>query len=245
MTALRLLQKRFASSLLDAERPTPHEVTGAGRRFAVYRNNVRVSLTDGLVTRFPLCHALVGDAFFRAMAARFIELCPPRSPILAHWGDALPEFIELFPPADGLPYLADCARLEIARTEAYHAADAMPLAPAALAEIARETWGEARLTLHPSVRVVASRHPVGSIWRMHVEAVGPPQDWPAEDVLVARPFSEVVVAVLPRGGATFIEALTGLPVASAAEHAARRVRGFDLKGCLFAVVSQRLMVAAA
>lgn len=244
MTALRLLQKRFASALLDAERPVPPEVTRAGRRFAVHRNTVRMSLTDALVARFPLCHALVGDAFFRAMAARFIELCPPRSPILAHWGDELPEFIELFPPASGLPYLADCARLEIARTEAYHAADATPLAPAALAAIAPETWGEARLTLHPSVRVVASRHPVGSIWRMHVGAAGPPRVWPAEDVLVARPFSDVIVEVLPLGGAAFVEALAGLSIAAAAEYAAGRFRGFDLKECLLAVVSRKLVVAA-
>jgi hypothetical protein len=243
MTALRLLQKRFASALLDAERPTPPEVAAAGRRFAVYRNNVRVSLTDALVARFPLCHTLVGDAFFRAMAARFIELCPPRSPILSVWGDELPEFIELFPPASGLPYLADCARLEVARTEAYHAADVTPLAPAALAAVAPEEWGDARLTLHPSVRVIASWHPVGSIWRMHVEAADPPQDWPAEDVLVARPFSDVVVSVLPRGGAAFVEALASLSVGGASEHVARRVRGFDLKECLPAVVSRRLVVA--
>jgi Putative DNA-binding domain len=243
MIALRLVQKRFAAALLDADRDAPRELRQAGRRFAVYRNNLRVSLTDGLVARFPLCHALVGEAFFRAMAARFLELCPPRSPILATWGDDLPAFIELFPPARTLPYLADCARLEIARTEAYHAADAAPLEPAELTAVTPDEWDDVRVTLHPSVRVVSSRHPIGTIWRLHAGPRGPAlAGWEPEDVLVVRPASDVLVSILPRGGAAFLESLGGTPVGRAAR-AARASPAFDLVECLSLMVRQRLIVA--
>jgi hypothetical protein len=80
---------------------------------------------------------------------------------------------------------------------------------------------------------------------MHVEAADPPQAWTAEEVLVARPFFDVVINVLPPGGAAFIEALARLSVRSAAEYAGSASPGFDLKECLFAVVSRRLVVAAA
>ena len=55
---------------------------------------------------------------------------------------------------------------------------------------------------------------------------------------------DVIVEVLPLGGAAFVEALAGLSIATAAAYAAGRFRGFDLKDCLLAVVSRRLVVAA-
>ena len=114
MTLLRMLQKRFALALLDRTREMPPGIRAVGqtqpeRRFNVYRNNVFVSLTEALVTRFPVCHALVGDEFFRAMARVFIELSPPRSPVLMTYGDDFGDFIETFPLARPVPYLADVA----------------------------------------------------------------------------------------------------------------------------------------
>lgn len=59
---------------------------------------------------------------------------------------------------------------------------------------------------------------------------------------MARPFSDVVVGVLPRGGAAFVEALAGLSIGDAAERTSRRVRGFHLKECLLAVISGRILI---
>ena len=92
----------------------------------IYRNNVFASLTDALATRFPVC-PLVGDEFFRALAGVFVELSPPRSPVLMFYGDEFATFIDTFPPASSVPYLGDVARLEAGRTHAYHAADGEPL----------------------------------------------------------------------------------------------------------------------
>src|SRR5829696_7581086 len=141
MTLLRTFQRRFSQALLDRARATPPGIRSVGgwpaeRRFSVYRNNVFVSLTEALVTRFPVCHALVGDEFFRAMARGFIELSPPRSPVLMTYGDDFGDFIETFPPARSVPYLGDVARLEAALTLAYHAADATPLTADELASFA-------------------------------------------------------------------------------------------------------------
>lgn len=237
------LQGRFAAALLDPGCATPPEIGPTGRRFAVYRNNVRVSLTDGLVARFPLCHALVGDAFFRAMAGRFIALCPPRSPVLATWGDALPAFLELFPPVSALPYLADCARLEILRTETYHAADAVPLEAAALAALPAEAWNTVHLSLHPSVRLLASPSPVASIWRMHAAGLDASGiTWDPEEVLVSRSGEVVEVTQLPPGGVAFLSALYDLPVGAAAHRVGITRPDFNLTACLRAAVRQRILV---
>jgi len=58
----------------------------------------------------------VGEEFFGAMAAAFVLECPPRSPVLASYGDELPEFIAGFASARDLAYLPDVARLEAAHT---------------------------------------------------------------------------------------------------------------------------------
>jgi preprotein translocase subunit SecD len=121
----------FAAALIDPARDVPEFITSytahrPPKRFAVYRNNVASSLINALRTRFPATEKIVGDEFFAAMAHLFITGNLPRSPVLMFYGDAYPDFIAGFEPARELPYLPDVARLEAARTHAYHAADAVP-----------------------------------------------------------------------------------------------------------------------
>lgn len=125
-------QALFAAALLDPDAPCPDGLTtwngsDPARRFAVYRNNVIVSLIDALADTFPVTLELVGEAFFRAMAGIFVRRTPPRSTLLVDYGSGLPTFIERFEPAHPVPYLADVARLEMLRVRAFHAADADPL----------------------------------------------------------------------------------------------------------------------
>ena len=166
------VQDEFADALLSAATPVPSSLKGAAirradRRFAVYRNNVAVSLVEALGARFPVVKRLVGDEFFSAMAHAFVLREPPLSPLLIHYGETFPAFIEAFDAAKPLPYLADVARLEYARGRAYHAADVEPLPRAAFAALPAGRIGSARVTLHPSVGIIASRFPVLSIWEVN------------------------------------------------------------------------------
>jgi hypothetical protein len=62
------------------------------RRFAVYRNNVVVSLIDALADTFPVTQELVGEDFFRAMAGVFVRHAPPTSALLAEYGEGFSGF---------------------------------------------------------------------------------------------------------------------------------------------------------
>lgn len=250
MMSLRTLQKRFSLALLDRTREIPQGIRAADqerpeRRFNVYRNNVFVSLTEALVTRFPVCHALVGDEFFRAMARMFIELSPPRSPVLMTYGDDFGDFIDTFPPARPVPYLGDVARLEAALTLAYHAADASPLMVDELASFAPHRWEHTRVELHPSMRIVTSRYPVVSIWEAHTRSdarllIDPST---SEDALVARPDLDVEIHRLPPGAATFLLLLLkGAPLRTAADEAAGSNPHFDLITTLSGVLASRIIV---
>ena len=83
------------------------------------------------------------------------------------YGDSFPDFIASFAPAAELIYLADVARLEAARTRAYHAADAEPVDPTRLKALDQDALAELRIVPHPSAQIVRSRHPIVSIWAMN------------------------------------------------------------------------------
>jgi hypothetical protein len=215
----------FAQALANPREPAPDGTRGRegrpdARRFAVYRNNVAVSLIAAMEARFPVTRRLVGDEFFRAMARAFVAANKPRSAVLILYGAEFPGFVADFPPAREIAYLSDVARLENAWVEAYHAAEAAPLALAGLAGVAPERLGALRLAFHPSVRLLRFAHPAASIWAGHQGDGDPraPQRWGPEDALIARPNADVTVRILPPGGYEFAAALmAGAALAEAAE----------------------------
>jgi hypothetical protein len=236
MTMFAHVQDSFAAALLDPALPVPPALTAhsggiPGKRFAVYRNNVVVSLIEALRARFPAIEKIVGEEFFAAMARAFVSEHPPRAKILSEYGDDLPGFIARFAPAAHLRYLPAVARLEAARTQAYHAADAEPLPHAALAQFDAKRLFALTFATHPSMRIVRSRHPIVTIWAMNSGELelGPIDEAECEDALIIRPHFDVQVRRLPAGGAVFLQSLTdGLPLGEAAQYAADSEPGFEL-----------------
>jgi hypothetical protein len=204
----------FAASLLNPGRVTPTVVRGragrtADRRFNVYRNNVTVSLIDALAAIYPAVQRITGVDFFRAMARSHIRATPPTSPLLFEYGRDFPVFIEQYEYAGSMPWLADTARIERAWLDAYHAADAEPLPPAALATVPQEKLADLVFITHPATRIVRSRFSAVTIVASNRgnQPVGRIDASAPEDALITRPDLEVMLRRLPPGGATFIESL--------------------------------------
>jgi len=246
-------QARFTDALLDPALPCPEGlVTWNGSdpalRFAVYRNNVVVSLVDALADTFPVTRELVGDAFFRAMAQLFVVAHPPRSRVLAGFGRDFPDFVETFPPAASLPYLGDVARLEMLRVQAYHAADIPPLAPAAVAGMLAkpQQLPALRIGCHPSAALLRSSHAVFSLWAAHqgevcLSAVDPALP---ETVLVVRVGLAVQTIQLRPAVGLFIEhMLRGADLATAVDAASADDSGFDLGEALATLIRWQLITA--
>jgi hypothetical protein len=222
----RPTQHAFARALLEPARPTPAGLmawngSDPAARFAVYRNNVVVSLVAALADTFPVVRELVGEDFFTAMARLYVAEQPPSSPVLAHYGDGFADWVAQFEPAAAVPYLADMARLERARVRAYHAADAPVLDAQViathLADPARLPG--AQLQLHPSVTVLASPWAVVTLWAAHqgqgrLEDVDPARP---ECALVLRFEDDAAVLAIPAASAEFFRRLQrGLPLGEAA-----------------------------
>ena len=219
-------QQAFAAALLDPALPVPAGLvtwngSDPGVRFAVHRNNVVVSLVAALADTFPVVRELVGDEFFTAMARLYVAEQPPRSPVLAHYGDGFADWVARFEPAATLPYLADMARLERARVCAYHAADAPVLAADAIAAHLADPacLPQARLVLHPSVSVITSPYAIVSLWAAH-QGQGRLEDVQVdrtESALVLRLDDDAAVLPVPADAAAFYRGLqSGQPLGVAA-----------------------------
>ncbi len=206
------------------------------RRFAVYRNNVAVSLTAALASRFPVIRRLVGEAFFAPLARLYAEMDRPKSPVLAEWGEGFADFLGAFPPLARYPYLPDVARIECARGRAFHAADAAPVDPAVL--VAADT-NRVTFVLHPSVHLLHLASPAVSIWARNQPGGSPiPLPARAETALILRDASFAVqVRALGAGDAALIGAiLAGSTLCDAALTAQEAEAGHDPAPMLVALM---------
>ena len=231
----------FARALLDPSARIPGGLlrpdgAPAARRFDIYRNNVVASLVDALADSFGVTGAIVGRTFFRAMAGEFVRAHPPRTPCVVDYGDGFPGFIDGFEPADGLPYLGDVARLEVARRRSFHAADDGIADPGCLAGLDEETLLGTRMEFRASTAIVRSSHPLWSIWRHNTTDDASPVPARSENVLVSRPADSVLLHRLPPGSAGFLE---GLQRGDSLGDAARMGGEFDLAASLTVVLDAR------
>jgi hypothetical protein len=205
-------------------------------RIAVYRNTVQASLTDVLATAFPAVQRIMGANNFTRAARRFIAAHPPRLPHLSVYGAAFPAFLAGFEALKPLPYIADVARLEWARSEAYFAADAAPLDPARLAAIAPAALPHVTFEPHPATRLIPSPYPIHRIWTVNQPDV---VDVPTVDmntteaVLITRPHFIVIARNLTAAETAFTQALlSGGALSDAAEQASQVSEDFDLQTAL-------------
>lgn len=245
---MSLAQARFVAALLDPAQAVPEGVLdadggAAGRRFDVYRNNVVASLSEALVSGFPVVTRLLGEENMRGLAGMYLRAHPPASPMMRLYGEAFPAFLEATEQLAHLGYLGDVARLELALRRAYHAADVPPMAPDRLA-IAPEALLRARLRFAPAVALMQSDWPVHGIWRFNTED-GAPKPLPrAEDVLVLRPAFDPVPHLLPAGGAAWIGALMdGQSIGDALDLAEAEAPGFAPDACLTLLVQGGALTA--
>jgi len=188
-------QAAFAQALLDPRQPAPPGLqawngSDVRARYAVYRNNVMVSLTGVLADTFPVLRQTLADEGFAAVARAFIRACPPTSPVMTAYGEAFPGWLQHAEALSAWPWVPDLARLEWARVRAWHAAEAAPCPAEALAQ-ALDSPADLpllRLRLHPSLSVVRSAHAVVSWWAAHSSP-----SLPDEGEMARRPEAALVL----------------------------------------------------
>lgn len=175
MPSLNELQASLMDALFERQHAVAAHLAADNvdpvRRIGIYANNLQHSLGAALAAVYPTVHELVGEQFFAGMASRYIRQHPSRSGNLQEFGAWMPDFIAGLEAAASLPYLADVARLDWAWHAVFHSVAAPACdagaALSALAAAPEASRAAAQMRWQPAARLLASAHPVFSIWRWH------------------------------------------------------------------------------
>ncbi len=142
-------------------------------RLAIYANAYFYRLLDVCREDFPATAAVLGDAHFHNLITGYLLDYPPTEPSIQYAGRYLADFLGGHPLRASRPFIADLARLERTLIESFHAADATPLAAAALSALAPAEWPALGLALHPAVRILDLEWHVEDVMRAVEEGKTP------------------------------------------------------------------------
>jgi hypothetical protein len=175
--SLHDLQAGFWRSLHEGEADPvlasvvlPSPVLTPGDRIGIYQGMYFWRLVEVLREDYPKLHEVLGDDFER-LVRRYLACHPSENPSVRHLGRHLPTFVADDPLVERRPWLADLARLELARTDAFDAPDATPLRAADLCVVAPEDWPGLRFELIAAIDVIRSAWPVHRVWAEPTVAV--------------------------------------------------------------------------
>jgi hypothetical protein len=180
---------------------------------AVYRNTILHGAVEALRGNFPVVEQIVGEEMFEGVAVDFASECPPRTPVLALYGNRFADWLAAQDWIADLAYLPDVARVERLHVECLMAADAEPIGDVRVREMLRA--GQAPVRLHPAVRFEWLRTPAMSIWLAHQRPIAAEiePEWKAEGALFARPAPFLLHA--PRIGPAAHRILFGVRIGEA------------------------------
>ncbi len=240
MKPLCELQQMFCDTLRSPA-PPPQELLDEIvddalqlQRFNVYRNNFIVLNCDALADMYPVIKRLLGDAAFRMLATAYVREYPPMDRTLLLYGDRFADFLDGYPELAALPYLGDVARLEYAWTDAYHAADCLPLEQHQIDGLSQYELENLRLQPHPSMHCIGSDYPLYAIWSANQgermdEMISLEQG--GSQVVVIRPKAQVEVREVTPGTFVFLRRLAMSDTVGDAYNQALHVEPqFDLNG---------------
>jgi hypothetical protein len=229
MLSLHEMQTGFAAALFDAgaSRQAPGiraDGISPAIRLGFYRTNVFENYRKALRLTYPAVEKLVGHGFFNGLAKEYIGGYPSHAGDVGRHGEQFAEFLRHHACAQGLPYLADVARLEWCIEESFNEQDAQPLLLQRLASVPEEHYQNLRFLLAPACRFMSSDFPVHHIWDVcqsaHVGDANVDLGEGGADLLIHRQGFSVAMQALRPGEFTMLVALSiGCVFSEAYDHA--------------------------
>lgn len=200
------------------------------------------TLARALAEAVPSVAAALTTEGFTALAQAFIAAHPPRRADLHTWGDELPGYL-VRRNAD--PCVVAWARLDRAWLAALFAQEAQPIEPARLATRPPADIPQARLTSHPSLRLIRLADPWLAPW-LDLGAVAQVESgWrigaDGSHIAFVRPGAQVRAVALSPAAYVFLEALhQGRTLVQAYENANAEDTAFDLQATLASLFADGL-----
>lgn len=180
MSELARMQGDFQEYLLRGTHAIDAHVIGTARvpiqtRLAIYGGAYGSRLIDALGANYPALAELLGEADFQALGAAYVSTHDSPYFSIRNYGDELPGFLRERTEYAEVPLLAELARWEWELSQVFDAADAEPLAPEALGQIAPADWAGLSFLWHPSLRRVALFWNAPQLWKAVTEGTDRPE----------------------------------------------------------------------
>ena len=138
----------------------------AARGLAAYRANGDAIADRSLGAAFGTVRAMVGDELFTRLAHEFRQAGPPIRGDLGEWGGDFPDWLAAHTGLCAWPWLADCARLDLALHRSERAADDV-LDTTSLHLLESEDPAVLRLLLMPGTALLDAAWPIATIHQAH------------------------------------------------------------------------------
>ena len=186
----------------------PSRTLQPNERLDIYRDMYEARLIDALGVDYPGLADLLGEELFQELLRLYVRNHPSRSYTLNDLGDQLPEFLR---ELEGLPRAAfayDLARLELAYSKVFDAAETPPLTQEAISAVPADAWDKACLAPVAAFQLIAMRYPAHLyLQALREETLPPPirrkdtwlavfrRDYSLQSLPLTRPAYEVLSAL--------------------------------------------------
>ena len=137
-----------------------------------YRGNAGALAERALGAVFITVQAMLGVPNFKHLAREFWRAHPPQCGDMGEWGGAFPCWLQVHAAFAEWPWLADCARLDLAIHHCERAADAA-LDAASLNLLQSVDPAQLHMSLMPGTAALSSPWPIVTIHRAHQWAAEP------------------------------------------------------------------------
>ncbi len=218
-------QREIPASQLDRV-VLPSQALSPEERVGIYHGMYMLRMVEALEFDYPGVAHLLGHHRFHHLVDGYVRRFPSRSYTLNRLGDHLAEYIA---ECDRLPhrrFACDLAKLELAITDAFDAAQARSLSAEEIAAVPADTWADARLGMIPAMKLLSLDYPVDDyLQSMKRAETRPPMRKDARWMIVYRRDLGVMQAPLARRSWELLARLNGgATLGDAVEDVSRRFR---------------------
>lgn len=140
----------------------PSRTLNSFQRIGIYRDMYLARLREALASDYPALLHYMGDDAFTQLVVNYVQKFPSQSYTLNRLGDRLPIFIRSLRGLRRREFLYDLARLELAISEVFDAAESPALKPKPLLNVSLEAWEETRLKPIEGFRLLEFQYPVNA-----------------------------------------------------------------------------------
>lgn len=157
----------------------PNDRMSPTDRLQVYNGGYLARLIDVMAEDYKAVRHLLGPRRFHEVCAGYVQHHPSRHPNLNRFGKRFPEWLAGRADLPRRTFAVELARLERCVSLAFDAPEFTPLDPQRFASVPEKDWARARLTLNPSVHLLAFRFPTNGFYQQFLDEREPKPPRPA------------------------------------------------------------------